>query len=156
MPSPFEREIYYVALSTILYWAFDADDLDDTDDLADYLEEVLLAYCLKKQEKAENNPAINEDAFENEIYYVALCAILYWAVHTDDLDDTDELADFLEEVLLAFDLKNSRQSAKQIANDEGIPPGLVYGNKALFTTQDSGISPKGRGPLTKLTKQNLR
>ncbi|KAG6109494.1 hypothetical protein E4U31_004020 [Claviceps sp. LM219 group G6] len=97
MPSPFEREIYYVALSTILYWAFDTDDLDDTDDLADYLEEVLLAYCLKKQKKAENNPAINEDTFENEIYYVALCAILYWAVHTDDLDDTDELADFLEE-----------------------------------------------------------
>ncbi|KAG5995367.1 hypothetical protein E4U52_008407, partial [Claviceps spartinae] len=69
--------------------------------------------------------------FEREIYYVALSTILYWAFDTDDLDDTDELADFLEEVLLAFDLNNSRQSAKQIANDEGTLPGLVYGNNAL-------------------------
>ncbi|KAG6283111.1 hypothetical protein E4U09_000368 [Claviceps aff. purpurea] len=110
MASSFEREIFHVALCTILYWAVDTDDLDDTDDLADFLEEVLLAYCLNRQE-AEKNPAIiDEDAFEREIYNVALCTILYWAVDTDDLDDTDDLADFLEEVLLAYCL--NRQEAE--------------------------------------------
>ncbi|KAG6054239.1 hypothetical protein E4U17_003967 [Claviceps sp. LM77 group G4] len=156
MPSSFEREIYNATLCTILYWAVHTDDLDDTNDLADFIEEALLAYALNRQKEVEKDPAIIEDAFEHEIYTAALCTILYWAVFTDDLDDTDDLANFLEEVLRAYALKYNRQSAKQIANDEGILPGLVYGNKALFTTQDWGISPKGRGPLTKLTKQNLR
>ncbi|KAG5955971.1 hypothetical protein E4U58_006812 [Claviceps cyperi] len=68
MPFSFEREIYNVASCTISYWAVHTDDLDDTDDLADFLEEALLAYALNRQKEAEDNPAIiDEDAFEHEI-----------------------------------------------------------------------------------------
>ncbi|KAG5920850.1 hypothetical protein E4U61_007422 [Claviceps capensis] len=54
----FEEEIYNAAFITIAYWAVHTDDLDDTDDLADFLEEALLAYALNKQKEAENNSPI--------------------------------------------------------------------------------------------------
>ncbi|KAG5955154.1 hypothetical protein E4U57_003675 [Claviceps arundinis] len=44
---------------------------------------------------------------------LVLCTILDWAVHTDDLDNTDELADTLEDVLLTWALLQKKKAERE-------------------------------------------
>ncbi|CCE28150.1 uncharacterized protein CPUR_01624 [Claviceps purpurea 20.1] len=53
-------ELAPLTFCTIMYWAVHTDDLDDTDELADLLEDALLAFLLIKKMEAENNQAISE------------------------------------------------------------------------------------------------
>ncbi|KAG6056734.1 hypothetical protein E4U17_002011 [Claviceps sp. LM77 group G4] len=48
-----------------------------------------------------------------ELRLLILCTILDWAVHTDDLDNTDELADTLEDVILAWALLQKKQAERE-------------------------------------------
>ncbi|KAG5966765.1 hypothetical protein E4U58_002419 [Claviceps cyperi] len=48
-----------------------------------------------------------------ELRVLVLCTILDWAVHTDDLDNTDELTDSLEDVLLAWVLLQKKQAERE-------------------------------------------
>ncbi|KAG6300739.1 hypothetical protein E4U09_006374 [Claviceps aff. purpurea] len=50
-----------------------------------------------------------------ELRPLVLRTMLHWAVHTDDLDNTDELADILEDVIVAFAIFERRRAKRNQA-----------------------------------------